>query len=78
MSRSIQEEIVAVLWLILAAILTIGHFPQWIAFFCAAKGSYDLGHSVHYAIRESRAQKHARTLNEAKRERRLNGTAQGQ
>lgn len=77
MPRSIQEEILAVLWGILAALVSIADGPPWAMKVCTAIAFFNLGCATYEAVRANAASKRARIYHQAQRERRMNGTSAG-
>ena len=56
MNRSIQEEIISVLWAILAVLLIIAHSPMWIVILCALKSGFDMTCSIIFAAKKKTAE----------------------
>ena len=53
MNRSIQEEIIAVLWAILTVLLILAHSPIWIVVLCGLKCSFDMACAIACAYLET-------------------------
>ena len=56
MSRSVQEEILAVLYLI-AALLAFQFGPTWLGWVCAIKAGLCFAYAISFAAKEVRAEK---------------------
>ena len=52
MGRSQREEVIGLLWLILATALFAVNAPQWMVWLCAGKGLLDHAASIIYAIKD--------------------------